>query len=433
MTLRIALSGDSILERRLLSRSDPQLLRLFELIRGADIGFTNLEVLPNDFRGDPAQESGGSHFGAPSWVIDELSEAGFQLFATATNHSLDYGVAGLRETMKQLDRRGATYAGIGRNLEESRRPAYHTHPAGTVALISCCSTFAKGQQASEQRPDMTGRPGLSGLRVDTVYEVTGAQLATVRELGEQLGLEKQRQQRMQLGFGFPPDDAAVVPLGDMMFRAAEKPAIRMTAKAADVEGIARWVREARAGADLVLVSLHAHEQRESKEEPAEFIQPFAHRMIEEGADLVVGHGPHLLRGIEIHRGKPIFYSLGNFIGQNELVARLPSDSYDRFRAKAELTPLMVYRQRTANDSRGFPSDARYWETVVPICSFEGRELRAIELHAVTLGLGEATHRRGRPRLADAADGARILERLAGLSRPFGTMLAIEGARATIKV
>src|SRR3954469_7987620 len=206
MTLRLALSGDSILERRLLSRSDPELRPLFDLVRAADLGFTNLEVLPNNFVGDPALESGGSHFGAPSWVVDELSEAGFQLFAAATNHSLDYGVAGLREAMAQLERRGVTYAGIGRNLEESRRPAYHTHPAGTVAMISCCSTFAKGQAASAQRPDMPGRPGLNPVHVDAVHEVTEPQLAAVRELAEQLGLEQQRLQRIQMGFGFAPDD-----------------------------------------------------------------------------------------------------------------------------------------------------------------------------------------------------------------------------------
>ena len=140
--LTLALSGDSIVERRLLTRQDPVLRPLFDIVRGADLGFTNLEVLPNDFRGDPALESGGSHFGAPAWVLDELTEAGFQLFAAATNHSLDYGIAGLKAAMQQMDRRGLTYAGVGRNLEDAQRPAYHTHPNGTVALLSCCSTFA---------------------------------------------------------------------------------------------------------------------------------------------------------------------------------------------------------------------------------------------------------------------------------------------------
>ncbi len=95
----------------------------------------------------------------------------------------------------------------------------------------------------------------------------------------------------------------------------------------------RWIEEARGLADLVLVSLHAHEQLGSKEVPAEFMGSFARAMIDAGADLVVGHGPHLLRGLELYKGKPIFYSLGNFIGQNELVAKIPADGYDRFRAE----------------------------------------------------------------------------------------------------
>ena len=40
------------------------------------------------------------------------------------------------------------------------------------------------------------------------------------------------------------------------------------------------------------------------------------RPIHAGADLVVGHGPDILRGIEVHRSRPILYSLGNFIFQN---------------------------------------------------------------------------------------------------------------------
>ena len=433
MTLRLALTGDSILERRLLSRTDPELAPLFELIRGADIAFTNLEVLPNDFRGDPALESGGSHFGAPSWVLDELAEAGFGLFAAATNHALDYGIAGLLASIDELDKRGICHAGIGRNLEDARRPAYLTHPAGTVAMLSCCSTFAKGAEASAQRPDMPGRPGLSPVHVETVHEVTPPQLAAIREIAEQLGLERQRQQRIQLGFAFPPAEPELVPLGDMLFREAARPAIRTKAKAADLDAIARWVREARAGSDLVLVSLHTHEQGETKEDPAEFVRPFARRMIEEGADLIVCHGPHLLRGIELHEGKPIFHSLGNLIGQNELVSRLPSDSYERFRADPALTPLLVYRQRTANDARGFPSDPRYWETVVPVCSFDGRRLTGIELHPVSLGLGEPAHRRGRPRLAGEAHGGHILQRLAEVSRPFGTELDVGRGIATVRL
>lgn len=429
-TLRLALTGDSILQRRLLSRTDPALAPLFDRIRGADVAFTNLEVLANDFRGDPALESGGSHFGAYSWVLDELREAGFDLFAAATNHCLDYSISGLLHTIEALEARGLCFAGIGRNLEEARRPAYFGHPQGTVALLSCSSSFNSGNEAGAQRPDMQGRPGLNPLHFDTVYEVTEPQLAALREIAEQLGLERQRQQILKLGFGFPPAEG-VLPLGKMNFRAAEKTATRMTAREKDMAGIARWVREARLSSDVVLVSLHAHEQGADKEMPAEFIPVFARRMIDEGADLVVGHGPHLLRGMEIYRGKPIFYSLGNFIGQNELVPRIPADSYDRFRADPDLTPGAVYRQRTAEDTKGFPAERRFWETVVPFCHFEEGRLTTVEILPVSLGLGEAAHLRGRPRLADGEEAARILGRFADLSTPFGTRMEMTGGSARV--
>ena len=138
---------------------------------------------------------------------------------------------------------------------------------------------------------------------------------------------------------------------------------------------------------------------------------FAREMIDAGADLVVGHGPHLLRGLELYKGKPIFYSLGNFIGQNELVAKIPADGYERFRAEPDLTPGQVYQKRTQGDQAGFPADRRYWESIVPTLAYEGGPkgrltLRSIELTPISLGWKDARHRRGRPRLAEMAGGKR---------------------------
>lgn len=427
MTLRLVLTGDSILQRRLQSGSDPELKPLFDRVRAADVAFTNLEVLANDYRGDPALESGGSHFGAPSWVLDELVEAGFSLFATATNHSLDYSISGLLQSIAAMEQRGLSFAGVGRHLEDARRPCYHTNPAGTVALLSCASSFAKGQEAGAQRHDMPGRPGLNPLHFETVHEVTEQQLAGLREIADQLGLEAERQAKIKMGFGFPPADPSVFPLGEMKFKSANRAQVRTTANAKAIAAMTRWIEEARGLSDLVVVSLHAHEQAESKEIPAEFIPAFARQMIDAGADLVAGHGPHLLRGLEIYKGKPIFYSLGNFIGQNELVHRIPADGYERFRADPDAKPGQVYQTRTKNDQSGFPADRRYWESVVPVLTWEGRELRGIELLPISLGWKDARHRRGRPRLAGKDEGRAILDRFAALSQPFGTAIDVGGA------
>jgi len=429
--MRIALTGDSIVTRRGLT-ADPAAAPLYEIIRGADAAFTNIEVVPSGFRGDPSFENDGSHLAAEPAVLDDLLGAGFNLFTAANNHILDYGIAGLRITLDEMARRGMCHAGLGETLEMARMPAYLDVAAGSVALLSCCSTFPKGKEAGAQRGDMQGRPGLNPLRYDTLHEVTAAQLATLREIDAALGLKTQREEKIQLGFGFPPDDPAIFPFQGASFRAAERPAIRTTARKRDVEEIATWVREARGRADLVVLTLHAHEQGETIEEPAEFIPAFCRRMIEEGADIVVGHGPHLLRGMELYQRKPIFYSLGNFAGQNELTLKLPADSYDLFRVPQDRTPGAMYRQRHDGDRKGFPADRRYWQSVVPVCRFANDKLAEIAFHPIVLGFGNPPHRRGRPKLAEGAEARAILEDFARLSRPFGTKIEIGDSVALLR-
>jgi poly-gamma-glutamate synthesis protein (capsule biosynthesis protein) len=131
----------------------------------------------------------------------------------------------------------------------------------------------------------------------------------------------------------------------------------------------------------------------------------------------------MLRGIEIYRGKPIFHSLGNFVGQNELTHQLPSDYYETARIDLNTTPGELFRIRSQNDKRGFPSDKRYWQTVVPICHYAGGRLTEIEILPVSLGLGNAHHVRGRPRMAQGAEADEILTRLERLSAAMGTRLS----------
>lgn len=428
--LTLALTGDSLITRRISVYEDEPTRRLLELLREADVSFTNLETVPNNFQGYPVEESGGAHLGAHEWVLDELVNAGFNLFATPNNHSLNYEIPGLLALIDILDRRGLAYSGIGRNLAEARMPVYLDTGAGSVALVACASTFAKGQQASEQRPDFAGRPGLNPLRFKTTYYVTQQQLDTLQEIAVGLGLEERRLEGIRMGFRFPPDDPDVLPFLENNFKVGN-PRIETEPNAKDLDAIALWVREAAMRSDLVVASLHAHEQGATKEDPAEFIRTYARRMIDDGADVVVGHGPHLLRGLEIYRGKPIFYSLGNFVGQNELTFKLPSDSYETFRVDPTTPAGALFRQRSQNDTKGFPSDGRYWQSLVPRCTWRDGELRSIELFPVSLALGDAHHRRGRPRLAVGDEAVEILARFKQLSASYGTSIQVDGERATV--
>jgi poly-gamma-glutamate synthesis protein (capsule biosynthesis protein) len=135
--------------------------------------------------------------------------------------------------------------------------------------------------------------------------------------------------------------------------------------------------------------------------------------------------------MEVYNNKPIFYSLGNFIGQNEMVEILPGESYDRFRVDDHLTPTKLYKERTKDDLKGFPSDERYWQTVVPVCRFDGDKLEEVTIYPVSLGLGEKRHRRGRPRLATGENAALILEEFATLSSEFGVIIDVKSEPAAV--
>jgi len=77
------------------------------------------------------------------------------------------------------------------------------------------------------------------------------------------------------------------------------------------EQVLRDIRAARAHADLVIPFMHWGWEDEGY--PSERQKMFARRMLEEGAAMVVGSHPHVTQGAEIYHGKPIVYSLGNFL------------------------------------------------------------------------------------------------------------------------
>ncbi|MCA1668600.1 MAG: CapA family protein [Thermomicrobia bacterium] len=190
----------------------------------------------------------------------------------------------------------------------------------------------------------------------------------------------------------------------------------------DLAEIARWTAEAKRQAGFAMVSIHAHEQGRERWLPADFLPAFAHAVIDAGADIVVGHGPHLLRGLEFYKGKPIFYSLGNFIFQYETLERFAADDYDTMKRDPAWTPGQVTADLHQGLERSFPADDRYWETVLPICAFEEGRIREITLYPLALGFRQPVWERGIPRLASGAQAKQTLQRFIALSEPFGTRI-----------
>jgi poly-gamma-glutamate synthesis protein (capsule biosynthesis protein) len=95
-------------------------------------------------------------------------------------------------------------------------------------------------------------------------------------------------------------------------------------------------------------------------------------------------------------------------------------------------PADFFEARSGKDSRGFAVDPIYWESVVAVTAFRGGRLEEVRLYPIDMGYGRPRWQRGRPLLADGEVGQRILERLAGLSRPFGTDVAVKDGVGTIR-
>lgn len=196
---------------------------------------------------------------------------------------------------------------------------------------------------------------------------------------------------------------------------------------ADTERILQSIREAKKHADLVIVYEHNHvfdkpfrtimlEELPERLAPPDWLKKWTHAEVDAGADIVVMHGAPLLHGVEIYHGRPIFFDLGNFIFQAPPIDVLLDEPID-------------------------------WESVVAYVDFQGKNLQSIRFRPVALnkiGQGQADTQdehtnnlflqtRGLPTPATGEQAHYILERLAGLSRPFGTTVEVKGDTAEIKL
>jgi poly-gamma-glutamate synthesis protein (capsule biosynthesis protein) len=409
----IALTGDSIIMQRLQVFKEPEFTKLFDLIRGADAAFTNLETLFHDYEAPPAHESGGTWMRTDPPILKELVWAGFDLVSRANNHAGDFGAQGAQITSRYVREAGLVEAGVGNSLAEAREAKFLETPKGRIALISAASTFTPHSRAGNTRGDMPARPGLSPLRFTTTYIVTPERLADLRRVAAELS-------------GNPPGTGDTLNFGGRRYVTGAKPGTRTEPNKQDVEEIARVVKSASALADIVIVSLHCHENGADRSLPADFIPIFAKAVIDAGADVFVGHGPHVLRGIEIYKGKPIFYSVGNFIFQNETVLRMPEDGYEEYSLSDDAQMADYLDARYDKDRRSFPADREYWDSVAVVTKWDGGKFIEAELHPITLGFQTPRSERGRPKLAAGADATRILDMMITRSKNFGATVTVKG-------
>lgn len=430
--LDVAVTGDSLITRKLSPYTEPDFLALRDLIKGADVAFTNLEVVLGEAPDYPAEYCGGNWLGVPATLVDELTWMGFNLFSTANNHGGDFSAGGVLSTLRELAQRGLTHAGAGETLTRARQPGYMELGPGRIAIVGTSASVPHGHAAGEQRQDMKGRPGVSPLRHETVYKVKPETFSKLREVADESGIEAARADRVSRNGGDEPKEGEYKFL-DARFAVTapgEQPGTWTEPNKRDLDDICKWIKDARRQADFVFASLHAHESNIVQTRPALFVEAAGRAFIDAGADAVFGHGPHILRGIEIYRGKPILYSLGNFMMQSSTMQRLPAGLYERYKADPFLsTPADIFDNRLA--STPIRSDRIYYESVVARLAIRGGKVAEIKLHPIHLGTESARPHQGRPMLARGEMAAKILEDVRRLSEPYGTRLKVEGEVGTV--
>lgn len=162
--IRVMFGGDVMLGRNVkeyILRDGPgyPLGRLAQRMRTPDLTVINLEcALTSSLERWPGTPK-AYYFGAPPQAIETLAGAGVDMVSLANNHTLDYGVEGLSDTLQQLRRHGIRYAGAGLDREEAQSAAIACCQGITIGMAAFCdhqADFAAGGDC----------PGISYLDLD---------------------------------------------------------------------------------------------------------------------------------------------------------------------------------------------------------------------------------------------------------------------------
>jgi len=196
-------------------------------------------------------------------VAKVMKEAGFDVISFASNHALDYGRTAFKETLKHIREAGLYLTGAGENEEIARQYPIIDVKGTKVAVLGYSSILPQGFWAEEARPGVNPARGITAY-VPVEHDQPGTPCRT---------------------YTFPHPD--------------------------DLKRMTEDIKEAKKKADIVVVSIHwgIHFKEGVI---ADYERYYAHFAIDAGADLILGHHAHILKPVEVYKGKVIFYCLGNF-------------------------------------------------------------------------------------------------------------------------
>jgi poly-gamma-glutamate synthesis protein (capsule biosynthesis protein) len=234
-----------------------------------DIFFCNLETVVADAKYLPSFDPMARFPRTDESVFKSYLKAGINVMNVANNPGLYHGRECYERMLDVLDAEGVIYGGGGRNLQDARKPAIIEKNGVRVAFVCRASVLPPEAHATP------GRSGMAAFRIHTSYE--------------------------------PVPRLAEVP--------GSPPIIHTFLDKTDREGLEQDILAAKQQADIVIMSWHWGVSPASggTGSLAEYQREGGHFCIDVGADMVIGHHPHVLQPFEVYKGKVIAYSLGNYI------------------------------------------------------------------------------------------------------------------------
>lgn len=419
--MKFTAAGDMIIQKRIYEDYEG-FCELAPFIKQGDARFFNLETtLNHEGEASASQFSGGTYIRTNPEVLDDIKPFGFNMTSFNNNHALDFFYDGFMATLDAVNKSGLVHSGAGRNLAEASAPRYLETKNGRVALISVNTNFDPSMMAGEQSPRVKGRPGINGLRIEKHVELTKEDLEFIKRIAKETNINASKEIIRKEGY-YPEllDDECE--LGEMKFRLGEKSDYIMSLNEADMARVEKAIYEAQLQADYIMVSVHSHQiSGDAKENPSEFLKEFAHRCIDMGAHAIVGHGPHLLRPIEVYKDCPIFYSLGDFVLQLYSIELAPEDFFNKHGLTSASTVHELLKKRSKDFTVGLMTDKRMFRSVIPYWETEGTKLKKIILMPIEMSMDGNKSENGLPRRSYNRE---IFDYLAKMCEPYGTKLKL---------
>jgi hypothetical protein len=247
--------GDVIIDR-----DDPASIfwNVSNVLNSADIAYANCEQPLSD-KGTPNPKQ--AVYSSPK-NLDGFLSAGFDVVSLANNHALDWGTEALLDTISRLDAARLPHVGAGANIAQARQPVILERKGTRVGFLSYSSVHMDGYEAG------IDSPGLAPIRIWTIYERVDYQPGTPPRI-----------------VSFPYKE--------------------------DLEGLTENIKRLKAQVDIVVLCMHWGQHLVPAVIPM-YCFELGHAAIDAGVDIILGTHTHILKGIEIYHGKPIFYSTANF-------------------------------------------------------------------------------------------------------------------------